>query len=144
VSEEFIEYLRRIGMSEPLIERVGQFFTWCSDLAPEEIEEIFVDDYLQTDGTRLYGGIWFFTRRYTMETGIFVDDQSFDFVPLRVLRWDVSFSNYDFGEANDQSRMSLRIDVAQGITGSMRATRENCEKLTAILRERVIPSVYAE
>lgn len=144
MKDEFVDYARSIGLGDPLIAQVERFHRWGSELVSEEIQGIFIDDFVQEDGTRIYGGVWFFTEEYVMETGVLTTDLSFDCVPTkgRVVRWDITVSDYDFGQATTKSRMSLRVDFPWiGINGTMRATHKNCEQLTTILRKHIIPNM---
>ena len=144
MNEDFVRYLQTIGMAPPLVDRVKLFFTWCSTLTPTKIREVFVSDFIDPDGTRLYGAIWFFTETHVFETGVFTEEESFDCVPLRkrVARWDVSLRDYDLRLATERSRMALNLDFGwPGIAGTMQATRENCDHLTRVLHEWVLPNM---
>ena len=62
------EYLDGIGITTNVLkERVKLVYSVASQMCPEEIEDIFVTDYIKEDGTREYESLWFFSDKYCLE-----------------------------------------------------------------------------
>ncbi len=56
----FANYLKTIEGTKSLIDRVRVIYEFYKKLCPEDIEDIFVTDYLTEDKTRNYENLWFF------------------------------------------------------------------------------------
>ena len=62
------EYLNRMGITTDILkDRVKLAYSVASQMCPEEIEEVFVSDYIKDDGTREYESVWFFSKGYCIE-----------------------------------------------------------------------------
>lgn len=56
---EFKSYLNEIGISGAILERVEEIFKFYNEYLKFEIDEIFVCDYIDADGSRIYESLWF-------------------------------------------------------------------------------------
>jgi hypothetical protein len=143
-----IKYLKDIGMKTPLIERIKEIFHFFSELCAEEIEDIFVTDYIKEDGTRVYEELRFYSKTFVMRASDFLasDNYTINHTKKSIIRSiRIEKINYDFKKANVKSRMRLHL----GFKSSTRATtliasRENCDYLRNIIKKRYLPRICAK
>lgn len=137
------EYLDNIGMTETLRARVREAYDFFSTACPENITGAFVTDFVTDEGLREYESLWLFSDSYAMEAKRFVSEDHFDMAVLKsnVVRWVVKIQDYDFQHAGDKSRMHLEVNFQQHVSGSLRASRENCDYLRALFLDRIVPNL---
>lgn len=146
MKEQFLDYLKAIGLTETLVERVVGIYGFYTRLCPEDITGLFVCDYRTNDGGREYESLWFFSRSYSMEAKGFIHRDDFDMMAtgLKLVHVQVVKEHYDFQRARPESRLNVRFHLsAEGFYGQLKASSENCDFLKAILREHVIPNLLA-
>ncbi|MEA1992572.1 MAG: hypothetical protein U9N58_10345, partial [Thermodesulfobacteriota bacterium] len=65
MKKEFIDYLESIGIKGGvLLDRIESIYEFYSEMCPDDIVDIFVTDYIDSDGKREYENLWFFSDRY--------------------------------------------------------------------------------
>ncbi len=141
---KFIPYLKSVDIvTRQLIKRIESIYTLCSDMCPDELEDIFVTDYIKGDGTREYENLWFFSKSYCVEAKKFMTTIDLDIAPLknRVTYWTVQANDYNFKKSSVKSRLNLHFDTIQKITCSFKATRGNCAYLQSIINKYVKPNL---
>lgn len=147
MKEEFKEYLASIGIGDTLQKRVAQIYQFYQKICPDEIRAIFVTDYLQADGTRVYENLWFFSERYCMEAKQFVTTDDFDIEPMKnkVTYVQIKKQEYDFEKATEKSRFNviayLSIPALGALHGELKASKENCDYLKDILLKYIKPNL---
>ncbi|MCL0066089.1 hypothetical protein M1N79_04350 [Dehalococcoidia bacterium] len=130
---EIDEYLRGIGItSETLKSRVELARNLASQIFPEEIEEIFVSDYIKDDGSREHESVWFFSKSYCAEAPNFVSEHGIDIVPIKTKRLEVNLRDYDFTKATEKSRFQLLVLLEEGLLADLKASKDNCNHLKHI------------
>ena len=142
--EEFIEYLKSIGLAEALCERIETIYEFYnSGICPDEITGIFVTDYITGDGTREYENLWFFSEKYAMEAKQFIKEDDFDITPIknRIQYWRIKKQDYDFKKATEKSRLYLIFALDTGVRGEFKASKENCDYLIDIILKYVLPNL---
>ena len=100
--------------------------------------------YLEEGGTRRFENLWLFTDTHAMEArGFMSPDDQFDLTPLKgcVDRWEIKKRDYDFKEAGSRSRMEVTVSLRFPISGSMRATGNNCDHLKNIFMKHIVPNI---
>lgn len=140
---KFEAYLEKIGITtEALLSRIRFVYDVASEMCPEEIEQVFVTDYINKDNTRTYESIWFFSKGYCLEAHNFVTENSIDIVPLsKIYRFEVSFKDYDFKKATPESRLQSSIQFQEQTVGDFKAAKENCDVLRDILLKYIKPNL---
>jgi len=113
----------------------------ASEICPEEIEQIFIADYIKEDNTRAYESIWFFSERYCLEVKNFETDYNIDIVPIKVYWFEMSLKDYDFKKATQKSRLQVSMIFDGQISGSLKAAKENCDVLRDILLKYIKPNL---
>ncbi len=121
----------------PIINRVDTLLKTFTELCPSEIKEIFISEYIKDDGTRDYENLWFFSDNYMMESKRFITDDNFDITPYNksVRYMEMLKQNYEPGQANERSRLLVRLNLETEVAGNMKASKENCDKLWSIVFE---------
>jgi len=140
---KFIPYLREVDItSRTLLKRIEFIYILCSDMCLDEIEDIFVDDYIKEDGTREYEGLWFFSNVYCLEAKKFLTTIDLDITPIkkRINYWTVTAQDFDFKKASEKSRLNLRFKLIQDIRGELKASKGNCNSLQAIINKYIKPN----
>ena len=140
MNEEFISYIQSIGMTKPLISRVDYIFNFFQMVSPEEINDLFVSEYINADGNREFDSLLFFSSYYCMEAKQFIKVDDFDFVAIgnRVIYWNIKKDHYDFQKASEKSRMNLSAIIDQGTVIECKASKENCDILRDIFRKYIL------
>lgn len=141
MKEGFVEYLGSVDMAEILIARVRTIYEFYQTTSPCEIEDIFVSEYINDQGQRVYESLWFFAQQSYMEAKQFASQDDFDFMRGRLIRWQVQKHDYDFdSDATIKSRLALRFQSPSGVSGNLKASGKNCEHLKSIMVKYVIPN----
>lgn len=127
------EYLNRMGITTDILkDRVKLAYSMASQMCPEEIEEVFVSDYIKDDGTREYDSVWFFSKGYCIEAHSFITENSIDIVRIKAKRIQVELKDYDFKKATEKSRLQVTILLEETLEGKIKAAKENCDVLRDI------------
>jgi hypothetical protein len=143
--DQISEYFVDLGMAEGLVGRGILAVRTTSDFISEPAEHVFVSEYRDEEGNRNYESLWVLTERYISESPGFVSEQRFDAVPVKhgLARIDLSRESFDFAEATEQSRLTVDITLARsggvGITGTFKASGDNCTRLSEIVRGYLLP-----
>ncbi|HUU28933.1 MAG TPA: hypothetical protein VM123_14070 [archaeon] len=142
MKSEFLKYLLSIGIKDPLIERINSIFEFYKKVCSEEIEKIFISEYIQKDGMRVYENLWFFSKSYIMEAKDFINTDDFDLVYIknRMLGWTLQKKEYDFENSNEKSRFALTIKFIGDVWAKLKASKENCNSLRDILFRYFLPN----
>lgn len=143
MKEIFEEYLQVIGATDPIITRVESVYNDYKNICPEEITGIFVSEYIEDSGERAYENLWFFSEKYCMETKNFTQENNIDITPFKkaVHRIFLNRKDYDLNNANAQSRMTLEFSLTIGISGTIKASKENCDRLMNIVNKYIISNL---
>ncbi len=133
--KEFLPYLERLGIrTSPLLSRVELLYRLATMVCPEKIEDIYISEYIKDDSTREYESLWFFSKKYCLETHQFINDDNIDIVPLsNLMRVAISAKEYDFKQATSKSRLNVRVQFIMPVEGNLKASGENCDFLNNII-----------
>jgi len=145
MKQKFIDYLESIGIKAgPLFGRIESIHEFYLEMCPDEIGDIFVTDYIDSEGKREYENLWFFSDRYIMEAkGFAAGKDDFDITPInsRVVYYVIRKQDYDFKEATETSRLYLELKLDTGVDGDFKAAKENCDALRDIILKYVKPNL---
>ena len=146
MNEAMREYLDAMGAPELLLSRIELLIGAYVELLPESIAAHFVSEYLDEADQRTFESLWLFSDHFAMEAKLLgADEDQFDFVPHKsgVRHVVVRKRGFDLREADSGSRMSIEVWFADQRYGILKATGANCEALTAILRDHLLPNSCA-
>lgn len=142
---EFQEYLNSIGIIGNLIERIEEIYNFYLEICPEEIEDIFINEYISEDGSREYESVWFFSDNYVMEAQNITknDADAFDCLRIKnsIIRWEIKKQDYDFHEFSGKSRFNINTRFTNGIIGDMKSSQQNCNHLKEIFQKYIVPNI---
>jgi len=140
---EWSKYLKSIGIKGPFLKRVEEVLDFYQQVYPNQIQDIFVTEYLGNDGNREYESLWLFSETFAMEAKQFLKEKDdYDSVSLRqqVEYWTIKKTEYDFHKASTKSRMMLKFELLSGVGGTLKASQGNCDYLKAIFSKHIIPN----
>ena len=145
MKKQFSEYLVSVGIKDLFYQRVEEVYAFYSELLDEEILDIFVTDYVDAEGRRQYGNLWFFTETYVAEAFVFLTSDKFDLAPIkkRVKRWAIAKQDYDFNKATIKSRMRLEVTLVGDMRCDIKASQENCDYLRAVFSKYFMPNLIS-
>ena len=145
MKEEFVEYLKSIGVTEPLYERIKTVLEFYRKICPDEITSIFITDYIKDDGSREYEYLCFFSEKFFMDAKQFITKDDFSITPIkeRLYHLTVLKEDYDFENATEKSRLNIEfyVDIGTGVVVTLKASKENCGYLKDILLKHVVPNL---
>lgn len=143
MKEKFDTYIEIIGIKGELIDRIKTICEQYKEISTEEITDIFITDYINEDGSREYENLWLFSDDCCMEANNFITEDSFDCSVLknRITRWEVNKQNYDFRDTSEKSRLNINFNMENDISGTLKASRENCNVLKDIFLTYIKPNL---
>ena len=145
MNQEFADYLESIGIKAgSLLDQIKSIYEFYLEMCPDEIADIFVTDYIDSEGKREYENLCFFSDKYTMEAkGFAMGKDDFDIAPIkgRVKYYEIQKQDYDFKEATEKSRLTLHFSLDTGVHGEFKASKENCDALRDIILKHVKPNL---
>ncbi len=143
MKEEFIKYLESIGIAEALRKRIETTYEFCREICPDEIIDIFVEEYIKEDGSREYENLDFFSKRYAVEARQFIAKDDFIITPIqkRISYYTLQKRDYNFKTATEKSRLYLEFDLDTGLKGELKASKENCDYLRDIILKYIKSNV---
>src|SRR5437667_9868775 len=97
-------------MTNPLIKRVEEIYAFYNNnICPGQITDIFVSEYIDSNGTREYESLGFFSDSLVMEAKQFVHEDSFYVAVVRhqITHIEIREQGYNFVRASDRSRSSV-------------------------------------
>jgi hypothetical protein len=145
MKEDFKNYLLSVGITTKIeTERIEEIYQFYQGIGMEdEITGVFLTDYIQSDGTRIFENLWFFSKNFAMEAKQFLGNDDFDITSLhkRVDYWDIQKRDYDFKKATDKSRLNMSFGIDTGRGGSLKASKENCDYLRDIFLKYVMSNL---
>ena len=144
--EKYLKYLESIDIkTEELINKFTTVHDYCQKVCPYEFEDLFIDEYINEDGIRVYESISFFSREYVVAALLFSKQNELIIGKLGTHRFELKFKSkdYNFTKATGQSRLSLerRDPSTRAIVGWFKASKENCDTLMNILKKYVLPNM---
>lgn len=140
----FTVYLQSLGFTEILLPKCNEIFGILSEMADEEILDIFISEYLQEDGTRYYEDFRVFTETTCLVAKDFLHEHRFALWNLkdRYHNANLHSTNYDYKEATALSRLTIYCYSKEGQTGLvMKASKKNCDHLYNIFKKHIRPNL---
>ena len=134
----FIQYLKKIGLSKVLIDRVDKLHSYATILCPENIIDIFIAEYEKQNGSRVYENLWFFSKNYALESKQFSANDNIDimFIKRKLVHLEINLNAYNFKKATKQSRIRLDIQsIRHPLEMQFKASQENCDFLKTIINK---------
>lgn len=137
-----VEYLRDIGILEPLQRKIEGIYEIFRKLCPDTIIDMFINDYIDEDGTRRYEHLRFFSEKHVMSAMNFVTEEDLRIGPIkrqiRLIR--IQKKDYDLQNATEQSRLIVIVEY-NGTLSTLKACKRNCDYLRDIVRKFIVPNL---
>lgn len=140
----YIDYLNSIGINtDTLIKKVETTLRAARRICPEEIESIYISDWMQPDGQRAYEHLFLFTSTYIIESANFSTDTNVNIevtvLKDRVKYVIVKYSDY-FEKADTASRLLIIFHTDSAVF-ELKGAKENCDKLIEVYDRYVSPNI---
>lgn len=143
MKKDFAQYLNGIGIVDLFYERAELVLQFYENLYPNEIEDLFVSEYIDNEGKRQYESLWFFSSRLAMEAKYFLAGDNFDATPVleRIKYWGLQKTEFDFENPTEKSRLTIEFSLVQNISGSLKASKEHCNHLYYIFKKYILSNM---
>jgi hypothetical protein len=143
-------YLKSLGLGKPLVARVTTAYKFWGRLLPATIDDLFVSEYVGEEGDRNYDSLWLLSSEFLVEAHQFVTEDHGDVVRIThgFSRIDIVRRDFELDAATERSRLTVTVDFGApglaSLSGSFRATGDNCLKLQDLLETRFLPNLSQE
>jgi hypothetical protein len=142
MEEPMIKYLEAIRIEEPIVGKIRSIYNFYETIFGKKIETIFVSEYVEASGDRIFENLWFFADNYVGEAKDFVSQDNFDFVKLdKLLGVAIKKSDYDGIGATEKSRLNVEFNFTEFASGNLKASKNNCDYLMKIVHEILLPKM---
>ena len=145
MKKEFLEYLKSIGIvSKSMQARIREAHNDCLLLSNEKPQDIFVDEYMDSEGQRQYECINFFSKHYHFAMNDFLgksDRYFYSILQARILRWTIEKTEYDLKKATDKSRIVIDFLISDAAGGNLKASGKNCEVALLMFKKYLLPNM---
>lgn len=145
MKQEFIDYLEEVGITGALLDKALETYIYYTKYLNVEVEDIFVSEYINPDGSRTYENLWFFNNVYCFEAKQFIVSEDYDMDFFRDVIFSFNIVKKDFDIANllftDNSRMTLTFYLNAVRAGVIKASKSNCKKLAEINKKYIITNL---
>ena len=143
---EYETYLEKIDLaSETVKNNVELIIDYASKLCNDKIIDIFVNDYYEADGSRGYGSLYLISERYICEARNFrnTGEYDIDVAPIKegIIYFRTSIKAYDFKNITKESRFMIECVSETGTSFQLKASYENCNKLSEIIDKYIKPNM---
>jgi len=147
MEQEFKNYLERIGFTPTLVTRVEQIYKYfITELYPNMVIDIFVEDYYNSENSRDYESLFFF-----LENGIIFEvknfrvEENFLFFNIsnHIINIATKMNDYHLKEDNygNESKFLVNFNTDQHVYVELKSARNNCEQLKKVLQNYLIPNM---
>lgn len=136
-------YLKSIGMvSEVDINRVRELFYRGKFLCPEELKNIFVSNYKESDGKDQFKDLWLFSDNYVIEVLNFNKQENptleMTIFSKNIQSVSIKAENLDFSQkAKDVSKLHMEFYTLANFSCDQIASGLNCDILMYIFNTYV-------
>jgi hypothetical protein len=143
---EFKAYLDDINEPTAIKDRVNDLLEQYKNLFFEDIQDIFIEEYIDKNGEKTYEALHCFSKNFDFEITNFLFNDKIFIVPTKN-NFDVfkivEKEDYDFSVATDKSRLMISVSASGGnLSGRYLASKKNCEYLTKIIKTYIFPNFY--
>ena len=148
MEQALITYLESIGITGALTAKVEEVHNFYSQYLGCEINDIFVSEFINKDGSRVHENLWFFNQNFCYEAKLFNNQEDYDCDVIKDNINSFTIKKIDFNivanETNENSRMLLEFSFKNSTRGgNMKASKENCRQLSIILKKYIQPNLGA-
>jgi hypothetical protein len=141
---DIARYLHEIGVDEKSvgrIEEVMHLYDRLTGNAP--VLDVFISDSFGENGVRKLDSLWIFYAGFICEAKNFLASNDFDMSRVSrdsIVYWQIQASGFDFENAQEGSRLAIRVDFNNRVNCILSATGKNCAYLMGVFRRYFSPS----
>lgn len=139
------QYLESIGITGALATKVDEISKFYSQYLGSQIDDVFISEFINKDGSRVYENLWFFNQNFCYEAKLFNAQEDYDCDVIKNAIFSYTIKKIDFdivaNTTNDNSRMFLEFGLKMSTRGGdMKASKENCKQLSKIFKKYILPN----
>jgi hypothetical protein len=142
---EFKDYLNEIGISGAIFERAEEIYKFYNEYLKFDIHEIFVCEYIDADGSRVYESLWFFNNKYCFEAKNFIISENYDsdFYGNEIFSFNISKKDFNILQniPNDNSRLNVTFSFNPDRVGVLKGSKNNCKQIVKIIENFIKPNL---
>ena len=142
---EFKDYLSEIGISGAILDRVEEILKFYNEYLKFQIDEIFVCEYIDADGSRVFESLWFFNSDYCFEAKNFIISENYDvdFYKKQINSFNILKKDFNILEnvSNENSRLNLTFSFSPRRVGILKASKNNCKQIVKIIENFIKPNL---
>lgn len=138
-NEEFTKYARSLDLVGELYIRLAEIYTQCLRLTADSIDDMFVSERRDDDGSRRYGDALFFTAEMMFQVANFTTRPTIWVGSHKDRPVTTKLEMQEFDLENVTAKSEFRATAFWSSEGSLRAeliaTDSNCVQLMRILKK---------
>ncbi len=135
---EWAEYFESIGLIGEFLDRARQVVDFYTIVCEDEIDDVFVSEYVDDENNRHYESMWLFSENRIAEAKSFLTEDRFDSAIPRLKYWELTKRDYEFDETTKESRLNVRFSVIGEVSGELKASAENCSILKNVFLKHIL------
>lgn len=141
MNQDMQDYLELLGATSPVVDGVARAVSAYEELGIAW-EDMILSETVNDAGQRVWGSLWLFSSSHLLEARDVTTSENYDAALVEsYLYFRVELKDFDWTKATLDSRMVLRVELKSRITGEIRASGKNCERLVQIAKKYVIPGL---
>jgi len=141
--KSFFIYFKSLNLPKSAIEKVEEKYNFYLNIAKINIEDIFISNYVNKDGTTVYDSLWFFSKEFAVESKSFITQDNYDctFIKNNIIYWECLPKNMK-EKPDDKSRLKIGFNVLNlKEIGEFQASGINCGFLIRIFQKYIAANV---
>ena len=142
---KFKSYLKSIGIdTKSLLERIEEIYMDCTAIWGNEPQDIFVDEYIDSEGVRFYTCVNFFYQNYFFAAEQFLNKDDYYSANIKKAFYfcKITKTNYDFKKTKRNSNIVIEFGSISAAYGELKATRKNCDHAMLIYNKYIKPNLF--
>lgn len=136
---DYTDYCKEIGIQKPVLEKIDEILEIFNFILPgETLEQIFVNDYINEDGTREYSSLIILSNNSICEAKDFMNSYKMDWISRenrKIRYWDLNSKDNKLNQITESSRMSINIMFDDKIELDIKASKVNCRHMLALFNK---------
>lgn len=137
-------YLESIGITGELFTKAENINNFIQNYLEQKIEDIFVSEYTNIEGGRVYENLWFFNENYCFEAKLFISQEDYDscviknnieYYTIKKVEFDILS---DTTTNNSRMNVEFRFKSTTIVSADLKASRDNCIRLSQIFKKYIL------
>lgn len=131
-------YLKELELESQIIKtRIDMILKIIKQFSSEDIEDIFISDFTDSEGKRHYESLWAFSNNFLFEARDFRSKFDIDKVKYtsKLNHIEIISDNYDFEDAGNDSVLTFLFYTNDEMSGVLKASSTNCNVLNKLIHK---------